>query len=306
MRFTRYMPSAALIGTLLLPFSAPAADKEMLSLQRDVADLQQQVSNLQKSLLDPQTGSIAALQKMVQQELDTANKTSSTVNSLSSGMLQNLQAGLKGLSDQLATVAGLSTKVGNVSDDVSNLQGTMKDLQVTVNRQGQMLTDILNQVKLIQAPAAPPPGSEAGGAPSAIAPPPSATKLFGDAVRDQDSGNKDLALQGFREFLRLYPNDPNAIRAQYNIGNIYYTQGKLDEAVSALDAATEQYPKDEATTPSALYMKGLAQMQQKKTAAAKVTFQAVIRDFPRSPEAGQARTKLTSLGGAAPARKAPR
>jgi TolA-binding protein len=168
-------------------------------------------------------------------------------------------------------------------------------MQVTFNRMQQQLTDIGNQVKLLSAPPAPPPGADTSSAAPA-GPQPSAQTLFSHAKSDQDAGNSDLALSGYTQFLHLYPNDPNAIRAQFNIGEIYYAQSKLDDAVKALDAAIEQYDSDPQTTPSAYYMKGLALKKQGKKASAIASFEYVVKNFRNAPEAGQARTQLTSLG----------
>ena len=299
MRFTRHATLAMFIGAgLMAPAPAPAAaSKEMQELQRDVAAAQDQITAVGKSVAD--------LRALVQQALDTANKTNGSVNSLNSGLMQTMQSGLKGLSDQLNSVTGLSSKVSGIGEDVSNLQSSMKDLQMQVNRQGQALTEILNQVKLLQAPAAAPPSAD-GSAPGGAAPPPSGQTLFNRAMSDsEDSSKRDLAVAGYREFLRLYPNDQNAITAQYNLGNVYYAQGKMDEAVAAFDAAIEQYPSNDHTTPGAYYMKGMALKTQKKTADAKASFNAVIKNFPKSEEAEQARAQLRLLGGApvAPARK---
>jgi TolA-binding protein len=305
MRFTRYTTLATLIGAILIaPASAPAAaSKEMMDLQRDVAGLGDQVTAIQKTL----DSKLTAIDGLLQQALDTANKTSSSVNNINSGVTQTLQSELKGVREQLNSVNGLSVKVDNIANDVSDLHSAVAGLVTAINREQQQLNDIGNQVKLLSAPPAAPPGTEAAapGSTAAPAPPaPSAQTLFSNAKRDQDAGNLDLAINGFTEFLRLYPDDPNAIRAQYNIGDIYYSQTKLDEAVKALDAAIEKYDPDPHTTPSAYYMKGLALRKQGKKQAAITTFQDVIRKYRNSPEAEQARTQLTSLGAApAPAKK---
>jgi TolA-binding protein len=283
------------------PAPARAADnKDLLSLQRDVASLEQNIKDLQKAL----DSKMASLQAMVQQALDTANKTSTTVSSLNSGVSQTMQTELRGVKDQLSSVNGLSAKVDSASNDLSDLHGTVQGLVTTVNREQQQLTDILNQLKLMQAPPVAPPGAESGAAP----PPPDPMKLFTNAGRDQDAGKLDLALTEFTEFLRLYPNDTiNALRAQYNIGNIYYSQGKLDDAVKALDAAIEQYGVDQTTTPSAYYMKGMALKKARKNPEAIASFRHVVQDFPHSNEAPQAKTQLTSMGAtAAPPKRATR
>ena len=110
----------------------------------------------------------------------------------------------------------------------------------------------------------------------------------------------DLAVSGFTQFLHLYPNDnPNAMLAQFNLGNIYYAQpGKLADAVRAFDAVIEQYDSDPVTTPGAYYMKGMALKKLNKKTEAIATFEDVIKKYRTSPEAGKARTELTSLGAA--------
>lgn len=297
MRYTRYIPLVALICVALLaPAPAPAAaSKEMQDLQRDVAQLQDQVSALQKTL-DTKLGAIEA---QLQQANDTANKTSSNVSSLNSGVMQTVQSEMKNVRDQLSSVSGLAVKVDNTSNDVADLHTALAGLVATVNKQQSILNDILNQVKSLQAPAAAPPpapGDAGSGVPGTGGPPPNGQTLFNNAVRDQNGGKEELALPEYTEFLRLYPNDPNAARAQYYIGEIHYNKGELDEAVRGFDAVVEQYPPDPLTTPTALYMKGMALKKAKKPTEAIASFRAVIKQFPASDEAAQAKTQLNSLG----------
>src|SRR5262249_14136092 len=63
------------------------------------------------------------------------------------------------------------------------------------------------------APAAP--GQAAGG--------PSAEESYQAAYLDFTRGRYELALTGFREFLRRYPDSPLADSAQYGIGESYYS-----------------------------------------------------------------------------------
>jgi len=69
--------------------------------------MQGQLGDMQKSV----DSKLSALQASVQQALDTANKTSSSVSSLNSGVTQTMRTELKGMQDQLTNVTGLSTKV---------------------------------------------------------------------------------------------------------------------------------------------------------------------------------------------------
>ncbi len=307
MRQKNYLTLLLMVFCLMLgmmigpPAPARAADnKDLQAIQRDIADLQEQVKGLQKGF----DSKLAAIQSMIQQALDTANKTNSTVTNLNSGVSQTMQTELRGVKDQLNSVTGLSVKVDNASNDLSDLHNTVAGLVTTVNREQQQLSDILNQLKLMQAPptVAPPIADGGMGPQGAAGPPPDPGKLFTHAASDQDGGKPDLALTEFTEFLRLYPNDPvNALRAQYNIGNIYYQQGKLESAVTALDAAIEQYPKDQVVTASAYFMKGMALKKARKNPDAIASFRHVVADFPRSEEAPQAKTQLTSMGATASA-----
>ncbi|HVY93932.1 MAG TPA: tetratricopeptide repeat protein, partial [Bryobacteraceae bacterium] len=131
---------------------------------------------------------------------------------------------------------------------------------------------------------------------TAAPPQPSPETLFNNAKSDLDANRFEIARTGFQKFLDLYPNNPNAAAAQYNIGNSYYQQSNLDDAVKAYDAAIEQYQADDATTPNAYLMKGMALKKQHKNSAAKLSFEGAIKAAPKSDAAAQAKQQLTSMG----------
>lgn len=296
MRFTRFATHAVVVSaTLLAPLAVSAApSKEMQDLQRDVAMLSDQMTQVQKS----QAASLASLQSTVQQISDSLAKTNGAMNSLNSTLAQTLQNELKSMHDQLSTVSGLSVKVSNIAEDVGNLGGTVRGIQDTLNKQSQMISDLSNQIKLMQAPAPAPPSPDGGVAGQTASAPaqPSPATLFDNAKRDQDANRFDLAIQGYQQFLKAYPNDPNAINAQYNIGNAYYSQGDTDNAIKAYDAAIERYPKDETTTPNAYYMKGMALKKQGKKQDARLSFEAAIKAGPDTDAASQSSGQLRSMG----------
>ena len=59
-----------LLLVLALPVAAPAASKEILELQRDIAQLQQQIKDLQRS----QDEKLAALTELARQSIEAANR----------------------------------------------------------------------------------------------------------------------------------------------------------------------------------------------------------------------------------------
>jgi len=297
----RYFRTLA-IATLLLPGGVLfAASKEQMEMQRDIAQLQDQVRTLQSSV----DKNMATLQTLVQQALDVANRSNTSVNVLNSSVTQTLERQLR---ESLTPVAGLAAKVDNTNNDVAEVRNSVADLNVAVNKILQILTDMNNTLKVLQAPPAPPPGSSStaptGGGLS-TAPPPAAT-IFGDALRDQNGGKLDLALSEYADFMKFYPNDPSCAAAQFNIGEIHYSQQKLDLAAEDFDAVIERYPDNSKSVPDAYFMKGMALKQSGHSVPAAATFRALIAKFPHSDKAEEARDQLKALNAAAaPAKKKP-
>ena len=222
MRQKNYTTLALMVFCLMLgmmlrpPVPVEASDQknDLQAIQRDVADLQDQVKGMQKGL----DSKLAALQSLVQQALDTANKTNSTVSGLNSGVSQTMQTELRGVKDQLSSVTGLSSKVDGTSNDVSDLRGTVNGLVTTLNRVQQQLTDMSSLLKLMQTPpAAPPPGVDAGPGMAGSAPPPDPGKLFSHAASDQNAGNYELAISGVQAVSAAVPE-----RSQCATGTIQH------------------------------------------------------------------------------------
>lgn len=273
-------------------------------MQRDIAQLQDQVRTLQSSF----DQKLATLETLVAQALDAGNKTNTNVSVLSANVAQTLDRELK---DALRPVAAVAAKVDNLSNDSAEVRNSLADLTTQMNRVIQMLTDMNNSIKVLQAPPAPPPPSNtnpdaAGSLPGArtSAPPPAAT-LYGNANNDYSSGKSDLAVGEFTDFLRFYPDDPFAPNAQYYIGQIHLGQMKYDEAVMDFDAVLERYPETK-ITPDAYFMKGMALKSLGHRDAAAEQFRTVIRKYPKSDRMAQAQEQLRAMGlsvGAATARK---
>ena len=279
------------IATLLLPGGLSAASKEQLEMQRDIASLQDQVRTLQGTF----DKNMATLQTLVQQALDVANRSNVSVNVLNSSITQTVERELK---QSLTPVAGLAAKVDNTNNDVAEVRNSVADLNVTTNKILQILTDMNNTLKVLQAPPAPPPGSTSlapGGGSSSPGGAPPAAVLFDNALRDQNGGKLDLALSEYADFLKFHPDDPNCAAVQFNIGEIHYSQNKLDQAAQDFDAVIERYSDNTKLVPDAYFMKGMALKQSSHTSAAVSTFRALIAKFPRSDKAEQAREQLRTL-----------
>ena len=155
-------------------------------------------------------------------------------------------------------------------------------------------------------PPAPTPSPSGGGRSSGG---PSAEESYKAAYLDFSKGNYSLAIASFREFVRRFPDAPQADGAQYWIGESYVasaraaaTQGQADKAKEALQQAVQEYRKvfvnypRGAQVPTALYKEALALEELKQIKLAQARLQYLVDNFPQSQEAPLARERLKSLG----------
>jgi TolA-binding protein len=136
-----------------------------------------------------------------------------------------------------------------MSSEMRTVQQAISDLTSMMGKLQAQLTDVGNAVKVMQAPAPPPPtggASMSGGAPGPAqnteAPSISARDLYENANRDRQGGKFDLALQEFSDYLKFYGNTELAPNAQYYVAWIHASQGQYDTAVKEYDMVLEKYP----------------------------------------------------------------
>lgn len=293
---------------LICPSLTFAASKDMVELSRDVALLQEQVRSLQRS----QDEKLSAIQVLLQQALDAANKANTSVAVLQNNLQQTSK---EQQSKVVTTVIDLSTKMDSMTTNFSALQEYVSDISSQVGKLQQQMIDIGNAVKTIQTPAAAPPSGAPGTTPmqgngpgagaSNGLPPVPAEQLYQNANRDRNGGNTDLALQEFGDYLKYYGNTELAPNAQFYIAEIHLRQNNLDDALREFDLVLEKYP-DNNKTPDALYMKGATLVKMGKRTQGKQEFCELVKRFPSNDLAGKAKTQVKSLGltcgAAAPAR----
>jgi tol-pal system protein YbgF len=273
------------------------ASKEIVELQRDVALLQDKMDTMQRDL-DTKLGALTAMLQAVQD--NSAKSNASLQDALSNGV-----------GKQLAPVSGLSAKVDSMGDDVHALRDSLNDLSARLERMDAKMTDLKNQMQIIQNPPAAPgaavPGTSPGTQPQAgtTAGPPAgmtAEKTYTDARRDLQTGNTDLALQEFQQYLTYFPNTELAASAQYYIGEILFRRSDYTNAIPAFDAVLERYPENPKTA-DAHFMKGMALLKAGQRSRAVQEFRTLVANYPRTDDARKAQQQLRQLG--SPASSAP-
>lgn len=269
----------------LVVWSLPACaqSREIRELQRDMALLGDQVRQMQRSLDE----NMAALRVLVQQAVDGVNKTNTAMAVLENHVRERLREQEKTLVQPMATA---SSKVDQMATEFQAMREAMNDLTARMGKLEQRLVDLSNTIRVLQAPPAPPTASASG-------PPPGVTAegLYANAMRDKDSGNYDLALQEFTDYLKYFGATDTAPNAQYHIGEIYYNRGELEEALRAFDLVLEKYPEN-VKTRDAMYMKGQTLLKMGQRTKAAEEFRAIVSRWPSSELAAKARARLKELG----------
>jgi tol-pal system protein YbgF len=276
------------------------ASKEIIELQRDVELLQDKINTIQRTLDEK----FAQLQTLVQVSSDTSKDTNTQLHDLGTSVGRSVGA-------QLAPVTNLNQRVEGVGEDVRALKDSLADVEARLDKLDAKLSDVQRTIQIQQNPpqAPPPSGSpdQPGATPptagqsGAPTPPPgtSADQLFTASVRDLETGNNDLALKEFQEFLSYFPNAALAPNAQYYIGEIEFNQGNYNDSIKAFDAVLERYPAGP-KTPDAHYMKGRALLKNGQRTRAVQEFRDLIANYKGTNAARNAQDQLRQLNATGP------
>jgi tol-pal system protein YbgF len=284
----------SLLPILILSASPAFSQKEKIAeIQRDILLMQDQIRSLQRS----QDERIGAMQVLVQQTLDAANKANTAVAVLDTAMRDRMKEQEKLL---VGPFAGVGARVETMSNDFSGVREAVTDLSSRMGKLQNQIADINSAIKMLAAPPAPPPGANPPNAANPNAPPAgvSAETLYNGGMRDKSAGNSDLAIEQFQNYLKWFGNTDLAPNAQYYIGEIKYLRGDLDGALMAFDTLLEKYP-DNPKTSDAMLQKGRALVKGGFKAEARQEFTSLIKKFPTHDNAAKARTELAALNAGA-------
>ena len=108
------------------------------------------------------------------------------------------------------------------------------------------------------------------------------------------AGSYSIAITGFKDFLKNYPQSPLAENAQYWLGEAYYVNHDYDSAADAFRAVLKKWP-DARKAPDALLKLGYTQLEQKQYAAARTTLAGVTQRYPGTDAAKLAADKLRRI-----------
>jgi len=126
---------------------------------------------------------------------------------------------------------------------------------------------------------------------------------------DRDRTEARAAEEEFQTFLQKYPNDPLVpqttqhlrevqellAEGEFRIGYYYYVKGDRRASAGRLLAVTKRYPLY-SKSDRALWMLGDIFEKSEKKEIAAIYLGRIVRDYPLSPLAGDAKNKLVGFG----------
>lgn len=221
--------------------------------------------------------------------------------------------------------ARLNEQVSRIAGELSELQNAVAKLIASSRQQEDQLTymrrrveelESLNRGRLPAVPsgfapsapggvAPPAPGGFAPLAPGGVAPPaPSpeptplasatttpAAELYRAGTEKLQAKNFDAAVLSFYDLIVTYPNHPLREGAQFLVADVFYMQKDFRSALAEFEALIAAVPRGE-RVPDALLKIGQCQKSLGDAARAKRTWERVVKDYPASVAARQARVLL--------------
>ncbi len=217
-----------------------------------------------------------------------------------------LDTNVKSSVDVQKVMADYGAKTDQLSTDIQLLQGKLEENNFRIADLSQKLDDKSFKIAelstrldeldaKLKALASGPTGTIAAknNKPAPKAPEPS--EAYRIAKNDYDSGNIDLALAGFQNYVAQFPDTNLAPGAQYWIGECFYSKKEYGKAVDAYSTVLKTYPKSD-KVPGAKLKIGYSYLGEHNTAKAREWLNRVIKEYPGTQEADLAKAKLRKMG----------
>jgi tol-pal system protein YbgF len=211
--------------------------------------------------------------------------------------------------------------VKNVSSDLSAIRERTQDTDTRL----RSLSDEIDALRktflslpglITQALTPPPPvdpdatsstgGSGATTPPGDVAPAPapvvplpaiaglSPNRMYDVAFSDYSSGQYEVAINGFSDLVRTFPQAERADDALYLTGESMVYMGRFADAIAAYDRVIRDYPTGD-QVDMAYFKRGLAQQRLGDVDAARASWEEVVKLHPDSTGARMASQRLIGL-----------
>ncbi len=239
-------------------------DKNIQNIQTDIAKIKIKLSNYDEVL----NNKLSAFPTVI----DEINNAMNDIAGLKQDYNQT-QNQIQSLKNQ---IDNLKLKVNSIENNISAIKDTIKEMVKIQNQNFQTLkksiVEILNKLNK----------------PKAI----SVKTAFYKAKKDFLNGNFNDAQKYF-----MYTLSKNFMPAtsSFYLGEIAYRQKNYKQALAYYKKSVELYPKKTSFSAMLLYHTGKSFLYLKNKKAAKLSFEKLISDYPKSKYAALAKKDLAKL-----------
>ncbi len=184
-------------------------------------------------------------------------------------------------------------------EQIQQLQGQVEELrhelQVMKDAERERYLDLDTRINTLaeQGKSEQPDDSADGAEPND----PEADRQAYSAAKDKLIKRDFAAAAGaFEGYLNDFPNGQFRAHAHFWLGKVYSNQKtpQLDKAQAQFQAVVDDYP-EHSKAPTSLYTLAVMQARDEQVSQAKVNLHKLIKQYPDSSEAGQAKTLLEQL-----------
>jgi tol-pal system protein YbgF len=183
-----------------------------------------------------------------------------------------------------------TAQVDQISGQIQALNDTMDELKVRMTKLSKQLEDMQSTQQSLAASQA---QQQQQAQAMAQAPPPDV--LYNNALRDYNGGKPDLATQEFGDYVKFYPNTDLAGNAYFYLAELLFRAGNYPKAVEQYDLVLQNFPSGNKAAAAQL-KKGFALLELGKEEEGTNELRHVIQRYPRTNEATQARERLRKPG----------
>jgi tol-pal system protein YbgF len=215
----------------------------------------------------------------------------------SKGEVQDLEAQMgRQMENLLRSEADMQVQLKDLSAQIDQLRAQLEDTNYRLAQVSQQIAATNQELRAFRETAARQP-AEGTGAPGLgpAATPARPEELYQASYQDYTQGNYDLAVRGFQEYLRSFPDTDLSDNATYWIGECHYRQRLYRRAIEQFDRVLRDFPRSDKTA-SAVLKKGYALIELGERAQGISELRRVVREHPTSDEANLARQRLRELG----------
>lgn len=247
-----------LIAVSLLALVGCGGDEERLKMKRDI-------SNLREKLYE-----IEGNQNVLRNELKAAV-------------------------DELKTQVSDRTQEAEMSEDMRAVQSTLSSYEARLNDLESRIARLNAAQTMVPTGTTADNSGEQGETAADSVAGSDIEKLFRQAMIDFNRGKYDVAVLGFEDLVRQFPNSPFEEASLYYLGRSHFEQKNWSKAVEIFEGVRDKYPSGEYTAQATYYL-GHSFYKSGLMAKSVLMMRQVGERFPGTQEAELAEKMLEQWG----------